>query len=60
MTYSIIGILAAILLLITNRDIFWGQDSKTLTKTQRSYRFFLIGVMCYYITDLLWGRPPAA
>ena len=55
MTYSIIGILAAILLLITNRDIFWGQESKALTKTQRSYRSFLMGVMCYYITDLLWG-----
>ena len=55
MTYSIIGILASILLLITNRDIFWGQDSQGPSKTQRSYRFFLIGVMCYYITDLLWG-----
>ena len=55
MTYSIIGILAAILLLINNRDIFWGQDSKALTKTQRNYRLFLMGVMCYYVTDLLWG-----
>ena len=55
MTYSIIGILASIMLLITNRDILWKHDGGTLTKTERSYRLFLIGVMCYYITDLLWG-----
>ena len=55
MTYSIIGILAAILLLITNRDIFWSRDGAELTGTQRNYRFFLMGVLAYYITDLLWG-----
>ena len=54
-TYSIIGILASILLLITNRDVLWSHEGKTLTKTQRNYRFFLMGVMCYLITDLLWG-----
>ena len=55
MTYSIIGILASILLVITNRDILRRHDGYALTKTQKSYRFFLMGVMCYYITDLLWG-----
>ena len=53
MTYSIIGILALIILLITNRDILW-QDHHT-SRHQRDYRLFLIGVMAYYITDLLWG-----
>ena len=53
MTYSIIGILAAILLLIINRDILWG--SRELTQTLHRYRQFLMGVMAYYITDLLWG-----
>ncbi len=55
MTYSIIGILACILLLITDQDIFWRHGGRSLTKTQRIYRQFLMGVMCYYITDLLWG-----
>ncbi|MBQ7535774.1 MAG: hypothetical protein IJT43_09180, partial [Stomatobaculum sp.] len=55
MTYSIIGILASILLLITNRDIFWNHEEHTLTRTQQHYRLFLMGVMVYYITDLLWG-----
>ena len=55
MTYSIIGILASILLVITNRDILWKTDGSSLTKTQKSYRLFLIGALCYLITDLLWG-----
>ena len=55
MTYSIIGILAAIILLIINRDVLWPKDKNALTATQKNYRGFLTGVMCYYITDLLWG-----
>ncbi len=53
MTYSIIGILAAVLLLIVNRDVLW--PNRKLTATQRNYRLFLYGVMAYYVTDLLWG-----
>ncbi len=52
-TYSIIGILASVILLINNRDILWRE--KELSPTQRSYRRFLVGVLLYYITDLLWG-----
>lgn len=53
MTYSIIGILAGIILLIINRDILWARKDQILTETQRKYRHFLLGVMSYYITDLL-------
>ena len=55
MTYSIIGVLATILLLITNRELFWSRENKELTKTQRDYRGFLLGVLAYLITDMLWG-----
>lgn len=55
MTYSIIGILATIQLLITNRDIFWKRSGSNLSKTQWIYRLFLMGVLCYYVTDFLWG-----
>ena len=55
MTYSIIGILASIILLIINRDVIWPKDKKQLTKVQKSYRAFLTGVMSYYLTDMLWG-----
>ena len=53
MTYSIIGILASLILLINNRDILWG--ARGLTPVQRNYRLFLMGVTAYYVTDLLWG-----
>ena len=53
MTYSIIGSLAAIILVIINRDILW--EIRELSPTQRKYRRFLMGVMAYYVTDLLWG-----
>ncbi|MBQ3429557.1 MAG: response regulator [Mogibacterium sp.] len=55
MTYSIIGILAAIILLIINRDVLWASDGKTLSKTEKNYRRFLRGIMAYLITDMLWG-----
>ena len=53
MTYSIIGILASVILLITNQDLL--KAGKALSRSQRAYRRFLAGVMAYYITDLLWG-----
>ena len=55
MTYSIIGILAILLLLIINRDVFVARDRQALTKTQRNYRLFLMGVIVYLVTDMLWG-----
>ena len=53
MTYSIIGILASMVLVIVNRDILWKE--KNLSLNQKNYRRFLFGVLAYYITDLLWG-----
>ena len=55
MTYSIIGILAAIILLISNRDILWMTKGPAASRTRRLYRGFLLGVLAYYITDALWG-----
>ena len=55
MTYSIIGIIASVLLLIINRDVLWVRKGRTLAKTQRDYCAFLMGVLAYYITDMLWG-----
>ena len=55
MTYSIIGILATLCLFITNRDILWHQARGELTLVQQKYRLFLLGVLVYYVTDMLWG-----
>ena len=55
MTYSIIGILAIIVLIITNWDALWITGGAKATHIQRIYRGFLLAVMSYYITDALWG-----
>ena len=54
MNYSIIGILASILLLITNRDVF-RRSGKAGNAINRNYRYFLTAVLLYYITDAFWG-----
>ena len=54
-TYSIIGILASILLVISNQDVLLNRDGQILTKTHQSYRLFLLGMLTYLVTDLLWG-----
>ena len=55
MTYSIIGVLATILLLIGNRDVLRKQGGSEYSRTRLCYRRFLFGVLVYYITDMLWG-----
>ena len=55
MTYSIIGILASIVLVISNRDILWVRSAEPLSPVLKNYRYFLFGVLGYYITDMLWG-----
>ena len=55
MTYSIIGILATIILLISNREVLRNRESSALTRIEKNYRSFLLGVTGYYITDALWG-----
>jgi len=51
--YSVIGILATIILLIINRDVLWRHVGREFTKTRRYYRSFLLCVLSYYITDAL-------
>ena len=53
MYYSLIGLLALLLLVITNHDILFGK--KDASPVQKKYRRFLLAVMVYYITDILWG-----
>ncbi len=54
MTYSIIGILAAIILVITNRDVFLTRKD-AIAGTRHTYCWFLMAVLSYYVTDALWG-----
>ena len=57
MTYSIIGILATLVLLINNRDVLWGKDDYSRASTYRAYCQLLYGILAYLITDMLWGIP---
>ena len=54
MTYSIVGILAALILLISNRDILWN-TGKEITETSKNYRWFIMAILLYLITDISWG-----
>ena len=52
MYYSLIGILALIILVITNHDILFKRKG---TKVIRTYRAFLLAIATYYLADIIWG-----
>ena len=55
MTYSIIGLLAIAIHLILNYEVFRPQNKKDGSKVKRSFRYFMLAVFAYYVTDALWG-----
>ena len=57
MYYSLIGVLALIILLITNHDILLKRKGNKVTRT---YRAFLHSIGTYYLFDIFWGVFDAA
>ena len=55
MYYSAIGLLAALILLIVNQDILLNPQTTFKKPAWNVYRRFLIAVLAYYVTDVLWG-----
>ena len=55
MYYSVIGLLALTVLIITNHDVLLQKPDSGASPVQRIYRRFLFCIMAYYITDILWG-----
>ena len=55
MYYSVIGLLALTVLIITNHDVLLQKPDGSASPVQRIYRRFLFCIMAYYITDILWG-----
>ncbi len=55
MYYASIGILALILHLITNFDVLKKSTRVDTIPVHRAYRRFLLGVIAYYLIDILWG-----
>jgi diguanylate cyclase (GGDEF)-like protein len=55
MSYSAAGLIAAIVLLIENKGILSDQSGDFKRPVWRAYRAFLLAVLAYYATDILWG-----
>ena len=55
MYYSGFGIIAAIVLLIENQDILFHYNDGFDKKEWKIYKSFLISVLVYYGSDILWG-----
>ena len=54
MSYSFAGLLAIIIVLISNSNILYN-NRWVLLPEERSYRLFLFSVIIYLATDALWG-----
>ena len=55
MNYSVMGLIALLILLIENQDILLNRARAFDRPAWRVYRQFLIAVLVYYIADILWG-----
>ena len=55
MFYSSFGILAILVHIIINYDVLIKNDYREVMPASSSYRQFLIGIMVYYVSDVLWG-----
>lgn len=55
MYYSLIGLLALLVLVIINHDVLFNWSKTAQSSVSKKYRLFLCGVILYYVTDMLWG-----
>ena len=55
MYYSVIGLLAVLVLIIVNQDILLNPKASYNKPAWKVYRRFLFAVLVYYVTDILWG-----
>ena len=55
MYYSMIGILAILILFMVNRDVLVNREISLREPVWKLYRRFLIAVLIYYVTDVIWG-----
>ena len=53
--YSVIGVLALIVLLIVNQDVIFKAKENEQIPSLKYYRLSLLGVGIYYISDFMWG-----
>ena len=55
MYYSMIGLLAILVLLVENQDVLFTLRKGFDTPTWKAYRRFLFAILVYYATDITWG-----
>ena len=55
MYYSLVGFLALCILIIANHDILLKRIDRSGQHVQRVYFRFLLCIIAYYVTDILWG-----
>ena len=55
MYYSVIGILAFLVLVIINYDVLLKKNRDAGSKVSKLYRALLFSILLYYVTDIIWG-----
>ena len=56
MEYSFVAIVALLILLVTNWEVFLDKNFQVNNKKAfRAYRFFILVTAAFYIVDILWG-----
>ena len=55
MVYSSAGLVALVVNLIINKDVLKKNRDSNASESAKRYRQFLVAVMLYYISDILWG-----
>ena len=55
MAYSSVAIIALLVLLISNYDLLFRRRSFDKIPAHHEYRFFIVSVAAFYVSDLLWG-----
>lgn len=55
MYYAIIGIMAVVIHLVINRDLFWHRSTYTVMPAKREYRDYIVSAIIFCAVDALWG-----
>lgn len=53
--YSVIGLISIAIQLIINFKVMFKPEQNTIQKAATKYRFLMISIFIYYITDAMWG-----
>lgn len=55
MDYAVFGVLGSAILSIINHDILYHRDPENESQAHHYYWVFLVAVLFYFATDVLWG-----